>query len=296
MVNGVLGINKPSGMTSHDVVNRVRKLFDIRRVGHTGTLDPLATGVLVLLLGSATRLSQFMIHDKKHYRGTIRLGIETSSYDADGEVVSVNPVNTGYEEIVSVVSEFQGELAQIPPMYSAIKVNGQKLYNLARQGKIIERQPRPVTIHHIQVQSWHPPDLVLDVVCSAGTYIRSLAHDIGQTLGCGAYLRALSRSSSHGFILDECHSLERLGELKKAGDLMQALLPPRTAICKMPVVYLTPEQVKAVRFGQKIIPAGQHEGVVLQALDNSDGLVAVLIPVDDNYWRPKVVMPFQNQG
>jgi tRNA pseudouridine55 synthase len=296
MVNGVLGINKSSGMTSHDVVNSVRRLFNIRRVGHTGTLDPLATGVLVLLLGSATRLSQFMVHDKKHYRGIIRLGIETTTYDADGEVVSVNPVDAGYEEITSAIASFQGELAQVPPMYSAIKIKGQKLYNLARQGKTIERQPRPVTIHHIQVQSWHPPDLVLDVVCSAGTYIRSLAHDIGQVLGCGGYLQALTRTSSHGFILAECHSLEQLNELKNDGDLMQALLPPRTALRKIPLVHLTSEQIKAVRFGQRISLPVKYKGTVLQALDNADVLVGVLIPVDDTYWRPKVVMPFQNQG
>lgn len=294
MANGVLIINKPAGMTSHDVVNRVRRLFDIRRVGHTGTLDPMATGVLVLLLGPATRLSQFMVRDDKRYHGTIRLGLETSTYDADGEVIAVKPVDVGFDQIQAVVSSFQGELAQIPPMYSAIKVKGQKLYNLARQGKTIKREPRRVTIHHIEVLAWQPPDLVLDVICSAGTYVRSLAHDIGEVLGCGAYLRTLTRTTSHEFTLGESHTLDELSKLKHEGDLMHKLLPPSAALGLMPVVNLTHAQVKAVCYGQKIsLEVGDQEKVI-QALDSLGHLVAVMIHVEKDYWRPKVVMPTQD--
>ena len=294
MVSGVLIVNKPSGMTSHDVVNSVRRLFHTRRVGHTGTLDPMATGVLVMLLGSATRLSQYMFNDEKRYQGTIRLGLETSTYDAEGEVVAVKPVDVGFVEIQTAVTRFQGKHAQIPPMYSAIKVHGQKLYNLARQGKTIERQPRSVTIHHIEVLAWHPPDLVLDVVCSAGTYIRSLAHDIGEALGCGAHLRVLTRTASHGFTLAESRTLDKLNVLAQEGDLMQILLPPRAALGQTAAVTLTPAQVTAVRYGQKIALVPEEQVTVLQALDSHSDLVAVLIPAENSYWRPKVVMPARN--
>ncbi|MDF1512742.1 MAG: tRNA pseudouridine(55) synthase TruB, partial [Anaerolineae bacterium] len=149
MVSGALIVNKPTGLTSHDVVNIVRRIYHTRKVGHTGTLDPMATGVLVMLLGSATRLLQFMTHDEKHYRGTIRLGVQTSTYDADGEITVVNPVDVNDDAVLVGLSKFMGEIQQIPPMHSAIKVQGQKLYTLARQGKIIERKPRPVTIYNL---------------------------------------------------------------------------------------------------------------------------------------------------
>ena len=155
MINGVLIVNKSTGMTSHDVVNIVRRLFNTRRVGHTGTLDPMATGVLVMLLGPATRLSQYMTHDEKRYTGTIRLGVETSTYDADGDTITTHPVETDLAMINKIVTSFQGDIMQIPPMYSAIKVRGQKLYNLARQGKTIEREPRKISIHHIDILDWH---------------------------------------------------------------------------------------------------------------------------------------------
>ena len=291
MVNGVLIVNKPSGMTSHDVVNSVRRLFGIRRIGHTGTLDPMATGVLVMLLGPATRLSQFMPHNEKRYTCTIRLGIETTTYDADGETVAVMPVDMGFDSIEAVVMSFVGEYAQTPPMYSAIKVNGQKLYNLAREGKIIERQPRPVTIHSVELLGWCFPDLVLDIFCTAGTYIRSLAHDIGKALGCGAHLRALLRTASHGFTLAESHTLDELKSIRQVEEIMGFLLPPQTALGQILPVILTSAQVSAVRHGQRIVLTPTEQVPVLQALDEHSNLVAVMIPAGNGYWHPKVVMP-----
>ena len=222
-------------------------------MGHTGTLDPMATGVLVLLLGPATRLAQFMAHNEKRYLGTIRLGIATSTYDADGEVVAVNPVAVEVEEIQAAVARFQGDIQQIPPMYSALKVHGQKLYDLARQGIQIEREPRAVTIYHSEVVAWQPPDLVLDVQCSAGTYIRSLAYDIGEDLGCGAHLHALTRTESHGFPLAESYTLEALNRLAEQGKLHSALLTPHAALKQAPAVVLKPAQVTSVRQGQSLI-------------------------------------------
>jgi tRNA pseudouridine55 synthase len=291
MVNGVLIVNKSSGMTSHDVVNSVRRLFGIRRVGHTGTLDPMVTGVMVMLLGSATRLSQYMLRDEKRYKGTIRLGIETSTYDADGEITAVLPVDIGLDRIISVVTGFVGNYAQTPPMYSAIKVNGQKLYNLARQGKTIERQPRHVSIYHIELLEWCPPDLAVDVVCAAGTYIRSLAHDIGKALGCGAHLLALTRTASHGFTLEESHTLDELNGITQKEKLMRFLLSPRAALGHVFPVNLTPTQVTAVRHGQKIVLTPAEQVTLIQALDDHNNLVAVMIPAGCGYWQPKVVMP-----
>jgi tRNA pseudouridine55 synthase len=291
MINGVLIVNKPKGMTSHDVVNNVRRLFKMRRVGHTGTLDPLATGVLVILLGYATRLSQFMLQNEKRYRGTIRLGIETATYDADGKVVAVKPVNVELDAIRAVITGFQGDIKQVPPMYSALKVDGQKLYALARQGKTIPREPRDVTIHYIEVLRWQPPDLDLDVQCSAGTYIRSLAHDIGTALGCGAHLRTLVRTASHGFTLAESYTLDALEGLMQEGSILCSLLPPRVALGKMPSVNLTPEQVVDVSFGRKIALSWDKPASVLQALDAHENLVAVMLPAEDGYWQPKVVIP-----
>lgn len=290
-MNGILIVNKSSGMTSHDVVNSVRRLFGTRRVGHTGTLDPIATGVLVLLLGSATRLAQFMAHDDKRYRGTIRMGIETSTYDADGEVVAVKPVEVGLEAIQAAVAGFRGDIQQIPPMYSALKVHGQKLYSLARQGITIEREPRAVTIYHSEVLAWQPPDLILDVQCSAGTYIRSLAHDVGEALGCGAHLRALTRTASHGFTLAESHTLDALNALSQEGRLINTLLSPRVALGQAPAVTLTRAQVTAVRHGQSIALPEVEEAQVLQVVDQQGDLVAVMIPADNGDWRPKVVIP-----
>jgi tRNA pseudouridine55 synthase len=296
MVDGVLIINKSSGMTSHDVVKSVRRLFGLQRVGHTGTLDPMATGVMVLLLGFATRLSQFMQHDDKHYQGTIRLGVKTTTYDADGEVVAVQPVGEEIDRIHQVVAGFQGKIAQIPPMYSALKINGQKLYKLARQGKTIRRQPRHVSIFHINVTAWRLPDFDIEVACSAGTYIRSLAHDIGETLGCGAHLRTLVRTASHGFTLAESHTLEEITSIAQEGDLHRVLLPPRAALGQMTALTLSPEQISAVRFGQKITLPVESQVPFIQALDTLDQLVAVMVPSNGGYWHPKVVLPVANSA
>ncbi|MBN2392582.1 MAG: tRNA pseudouridine(55) synthase TruB [Anaerolineae bacterium] len=288
-MNGFLIVNKPTGMTSHDVVNAVRRMAGTRRVGHTGTLDPLATGVLVLALGTATRLVQFIDGSDKAYRATLRLGETTTTYDADGEVVQHHPVTVSEAEIEAALADFRGAIGQIPPMYSAVKVQGQKLYKLARQGKEIERAPRPVTIHRLDMLAWALPALTIEVVCSAGTYIRSLAHDLGQMLGCGAHLTALTRTAAGEFRLEDAHTLEALRTLAQAGRLAEALLPPETALTVLPVVTLTPEQVQAVRFGQTVTLDDATDAPLAQAHDADDRLVAVLRPVEPGMWRPKLV-------
>lgn len=294
-MNGLLVVNKPAGMTSHDVVNVVRRLAGVRQVGHTGTLDPAATGVLVVLIGPATRLAQFLADCGKVYRALVRLGMTTTTYDADGEVTGESAVTATRADFDQALAQFRGDILQIPPMYSAIKVEGKKLYDLARQGKEVQREPRPVTIDRLDVLDWNPPTVQLEVACSGGTYIRSLAHDLGQVLGCGAHLAALVRCQVGDFRLEQSHSLDELRELAAQGQFAEALLPPQTALGAMPGVALDPTQVQAVMHGQTIRtgvewPAGE----MLQAWDSQGHLVAVLIPVSPGEWRPRLVFPISS--
>ncbi len=288
-MNGFLIVNKPAGITSHDVVNVVRRMAGLRRVGHAGTLDPLATGVFVLALGAATRLVQFIDGSDKTYRATLRLGETTTTYDADGVLVERRPVTASQAEVEAALAGFRGAIAQIPPMYSALKIRGQKLYKLARQGKEIERAPRPVTIHRLDALDWALPDVTVEVVCSAGTYIRSLVHDLGQALGCGAHLTALTRTAAGEFRLEDSRTLEALDALAQAGRLEEVLLPPETALTALPVIVITPEQEQAVRFGQTITLDDAPDAEMAQARDAVGRFIAVMRPVEPGVWRPKIV-------
>ncbi len=291
MTTGVLVVNKPAGMTSHDVVNRVRRLAGIRRVGHTGTLDPMATGVLVLLLGPATRLSRFAAAGKKRYEGVIRLGQTTTTYDAEGTLVEERTVDVALPEIREALTRFTGRITQIPPMYAAIKVGGQKLYELARKGQEIEREPRVVTIYTIDLLDWSPPDVTVAVTCSSGTYIRSLAHDLGQALGCGAHLHALRRTANGPFKLAQSHSLADLQQLRDEDRFEDALRPPHAALGSMPVAVLSPAQEQAVRYGQQIALSIPGVDTYAQARDRNNRLIAVLTKLDESLYRPTVVLP-----
>lgn len=288
-MNGFLIVNKPTGMTSHDVVDAVRRIAQIRRVGHAGTLDPMATGVLVLALGAATRLVQFIDGCDKTYHAALRLGETTTTYDADGDIVERRPVTVRQSDIEAALAGFRGSIVQVPPMYSAVKIQGQKLYKLARQGKEVERAPRPVTIHRLDALAWALPDVTIEVVCSAGTYIRSLAHDLGQALGCGAHLTALTRTAAGEFRLEDSRTLEALDALAWDGRLAEALLPPETALAALPVFILTPEQEQAVRYGQTVALDGAPGVEMAQARDAAGQLVAVLLPAAPGLWRPKLV-------
>lgn len=200
-VDGVLVVDKPAGMTSHDVVDRIRKRFGTRRVGHAGTLDPDATGVLILGLGRATRFLTYAQATPKRYLTTAVFGVTTSTQDASGEVLERRAVDISENDVRTATAKHTGQLEQIPPMVSAVRVGGERLYKKARRGEEIERAARPVTVYELEVQSFteDPPEAVLDVRCSAGTYVRTLVHDIGASLGCGAHLRALRRTEAGGF-------------------------------------------------------------------------------------------------
>ncbi len=195
-MKGIVLVDKPSGMTSHDVVDRVRRAAGMRRVGHTGTLDPNATGLLIVCLGKATRLSEHLTRLRKVYEGTMRFGTVTDSYDLDGEVVETHSVPELDEAAIQAAcAEFTGDIAQVPPMVSAVKIGGERLYKLARKGETVERPPRAVTVHAFKVLEYESPDAKICVDCTSGTYVRSLCHDVGQKLGCGAMLATLRRTA-----------------------------------------------------------------------------------------------------
>lgn len=202
-IHGVLLIDKGQGMTSHDVVAMARRALGTKKIGHCGTLDPMATGLLMLVIGRATKLQDFLMCENKEYEGTITLGTTTSSQDAEGEILEVKPTDSVTEDaVVKAFDSFLGDFEQIPPMVSAIKKDGVPLYKLARQGIEIERKPRPITVHGYQIRGMRLPEVDFTVQCSKGFYVRSYAHDIGALLGCGAHLSALRRTRSGSFTLD----------------------------------------------------------------------------------------------
>jgi tRNA pseudouridine55 synthase len=223
--SGVLLVNKHAGVTSHDVVGKIRRLYNTKRVGHTGTLDPMATGVLVVLVGRAAKASEYLASDRKSYRATLRLGITTDTEDMTGTILTTTNVLPSPNEVEAIRPRFIGKILQTPPMYSALKVNGKKLVDLAREGITVEREARPVTIHEIKATPTSDPrDYTLSITCSSGTYIRTLCADIGNDLGCGGVMASLHRTNTGSFSIDECHTPEELEALSPAE--REALLLP----------------------------------------------------------------------
>ena len=247
MPNGVIIIDKPQGWTSMDVCAKLRGIFHEKRVGHAGTLDPMATGVLPVFLGRATRAVEFAADGAKEYHAVLRLGTVTDTQDATGTVLEENPVAVTAADIEAVLPRFRGDIEQIPPMYSAIKVDGKKLYDLARKGKEVERKPRPVTIHALEVgEQLSETDFRLRVECSKGTYIRTLCHDIGQALGCGATMAELRRTCAAGYTLEQAVTLE---QVQAAEDPTVLLASVDSCFAHLPARTLTPAQAKCVRNG-----------------------------------------------
>lgn len=291
-LSGVLNIDKPGGMTSHDVVSAVRRLTRIKRIGHTGTLDPLATGVLVLCIGPATRLSEYLIGQDKRYEATIRLGQETNTYDAEGEIVAEQPVTVDRKTIEEALGRFRGQIDQVPPMFSAIKKDGQPLYKLARQGLETERPSRDVTIYQLDLLEWTSPDLRLDITCSSGTYIRSLAHDLGQVLGCGGHITGLRRTAVASFTVEQAVNLEALTP-ENWSDYLQ---PPDTTVAHLPIVEFSNEEAARLQLGQRIgresDVADADERPLVRAY-NQDGLFFGILSAESDYWQPrKILVPF----
>ena len=227
---GVLLIDKPSGMTSHDVVDRVRRKLRMKRVGHAGTLDPNATGLMILLLGKATKLSQYLMGLDKVYEGTGCLGVTTDSQDSDGQVVEEKPVpDLTAEELAAQMKSFLGDQYQIPPMFSAKKIDGVPLYKLARKGKEVEREARVVRIKSIELDAFASPEFEFTLGCSKGTYVRTIVHDLGAKLGCGAYLKELRRTEIGKFPIENSLELDEFEEMETA-DIRNWIIPPYQAV------------------------------------------------------------------
>ena len=247
MVNGILIVDKPRDFTSHDVVAKLRGMLRQKKIGHAGTLDPMATGVLVVLLGNATRASDHASGQSKEYITRLRLGQVTDTQDVTGTVLETKPVTATAADIEAVLPQFRGDIEQIPPMYSAIKIDGQKLYDLARKGREVERKPRPVTIHALELgEQLSDTDYRLRVQCSKGTYIRTLCHDIGQALGCGATMAELRRTCVAGYTLEQAVTLE---QVQQAEDPAALLAGVDSCFAHLPALTLTAAQSKCVRNG-----------------------------------------------
>ena len=299
-VSGFLIINKPKGITSHDVVARIRKLSGQRKVGHTGTLDPMATGVLLVCLGQATRLIEYMVTSRKQYRAIIRFGVSTNTHDAEGNITAQSNASTlTTPEIKATLPQFTGEIQQIPPVFSAIKQNGQPLYKRARAGEPIEVSPRSVTIYSLDWVNWETPDLTLNVTCSSGTYIRSLARDLGDAVGTGAHLAGLIRTANGQWTLEQAVSLETL-ENAGQSNWKQFLHPPDQAIRHLPSVQLNNETAQHIIYGQQIelSPTIANQPTenktppqLLRAYTSNGKFLAILQSVNpqENSWKPKKV-------
>lgn len=289
-VSGVLVVDKPVGMTSHDVVQIIRRGTGIRRAGHTGTLDPRASGVLVVLIGPAVRLSEYVSASDKRYQATIRLGSSTDTYDAEGIVTSTNEdLEISEEEFDGILQKFVGEIQQVPPPYSAVKVKGKKAYEMARQGEEVDLEPRMINVYSLEILEWVPPEVVVDVYCSSGTYVRSLANDLGIELGTGAHLIGLRRTKSGRFTLRDAVPLRRLKESFDAGDWYRHLIPAAEALADWPMIELNGDEVELVRHGHRI-PADHDAKGMVRGVSQQGDLVALLeIDEETREWQPRKV-------
>ena len=254
-IDGVLLLNKPVGITSNAALQKAKWLLNAKKAGHTGTLDPFADGLLPLCFGEATKFSAYLLEADKHYRAVMQLGVTTTTGDPEGEVLSTREVNVSCDDILAVLPRFTGDIEQIPPMHSALKHQGRPLYEYARAGIEIERPARKVTIRALDMIDCAPPRVVLDVQCTAGTYIRTLAQDIGAALGCGAHLTALTRTAAGGFTLEQAHSLADLDALE-AGQRQAWLQPADCLVAHLPALLLDDPDAAALCQGRSVDYSG----------------------------------------
>jgi len=282
-VLGLLLVDKPLGITSHDVVNAIRRRFHTKRVGHAGTLDPLATGLLVVAVGPATRFLQYLPLEPKEYVARVRFGEATSTYDAEGEVThrSEPPSNLA-DALAAHLPSYLGLVAQVPPMHSAVKKDGKPLYAYARAGLEIERESRTIHIGRLEVEAIEGDEAVIRIECSGGTYIRTLAHDLGLSLGCGAHLTGLVRTRVGKFRLDDANALDSLASSQLIG--LKEALPP------VPLLELNSAQVEDIRHGKRLAFPEPFEGRVIGLLD-PEGFVVGMARVQGNFLQPECVIP-----
>lgn len=287
-VAGVLNLDKPGGWTSHDVVARVRRLTGVRQVGHAGTLDPMATGVLVVCVGQATRLAEYLAAQPKVYVAEITLGTATDTYDAMGRPTAHMLVPAlGQDDLDTALDAFRGNILQTPPAFSALKQDGEALYKRARRGEIVAPPVRPVTVYALSILSFDGTVVQARINCSAGTYVRSIAHDLGQALGCGAHLSALRRTAVGRFTVDEALTLDALAQAAEAKRWQALLWPPAAAVAHLPAITVSAPEAARLGHGQEIPGQALSEDGPACALDQADRLLAI-VHYDKalSAWRP----------
>jgi tRNA pseudouridine55 synthase len=289
IISGALIVDKPIGMTSHQVVQEIRNGTRTKRAGHTGTLDPRASGVLVILLGPAVRLSQYISAEDKRYQANIKLGEKTDTYDGEGKITGTSDVDVSYEKLVESLKTFVGEIEQVPPPYSAIKVKGKHAYDLARKGEEVILEPRHINVYSIDLLEWVSPEAVIDVHCSSGTYIRSLAYDLGELLGCGANLTGLRRTKSGRFSLRDAVPLRKLQQAFQNNTWYEYLIPAAEALSDWDSITLTNEEVESVKHGISIPREEGFENMV-RAITEQGELVSLMeYDPEDKVYKPRKV-------
>ena len=290
-IHGVFLLDKPQGMSSNDIMQKVKRIFQANKAGHTGALDPLATGMLPICLGEATKFSQFLLDADKRYLVTAKLGERTDTSDAEGQIVESRDVNVKTPEILTALERFRGNILQVPTMFSALKYNGKPLYEYARQGITVEREARPITIFELNFIEYNAPYLTLEVHCSKGTYIRTLVDDLGEALGCGAHVTMLRRTAVADYPTEKMldwHALQSLAEPQDLSLLDALLLPMDSAVAKLPALILSESQTQGIGFGQRIKfdnPNGLQGQVRLFSHENR--FLGVAVIDENNVIRPQ---------
>lgn len=289
-MNGIFNVDKPVGISSHSAVAAVRKASNISRVGHAGTLDPMATGVLLVCIGQGVRVTEYLIDHDKKYRARVRLGIETDTYDATGKIVAQNNVRVTPEQVADALNSFVGKIEQLPPAFSAIKKNGVAQYKLARRGEPVEISARQVEIFSIELRPSALPEIEFDAHCSKGTYIRSLAHDLGEKLGCGAHLTALRRTAVAQFAIDDAVSLDQLREAFADGYAEKYLSPLDEALLQFQAIVVDDTTKKQLEQGIALTCGADYSTPLLRAYSTSGDCIALLERGNSpTIWKPRKV-------
>lgn len=290
-MNGVLIIDKPSGLTSHDVINRVRRILGQRAVGHLGTLDPMATGVLPLVLGNMTRLAQFYLRSEKSYEGVIRFGVETDTYDAEGEPVGApREFTLTLDQLRALAKKFEGTIEQMPPPFSAKKIAGVPAYKLARKKREVPLKPVQVGVKEFEITGIESACAYFHARVASGTYMRSIAHDLGRLAGCGAHLASLRRTAVAEFQLSDAHSLEELEHAARAGEIEAALVHPRKLLPAIPAVTASPDTAARLRHGQSANLPELSRAREVKVFSGPRDLIAICARVAGTLFQPRIVL------
>ena len=296
-IHGVFLLDKPQGMSSNDIMQKVKRIFQANKAGHTGALDPLATGMLPICLGEATKFSQFLLDADKRYLVTAKLGERTDTSDAEGQIVETREVKVKTSEILTALEQFRGNILQVPTMFSALKHNGKPLYEYARQGITVEREARPITIFELNFIEYNAPYLTLEVHCSKGTYIRTLVDDLGEVLGCGAHVTMLRRTAVADYPTEKMldwHTLQSLAEQQDLSLLDALLLPVDTAVAKLPTLTLNESQAQGIRFGQRVKFNNPNslQGLV-RLFSHENRFLGVAVIDENNVIRPQRLVMYE---